>query len=64
MNKRKPARRRTAKKVFVGHVQFEAVGVRVTASSKREARQKILIKVGRMCPLRLLDRNNFYVDEH
>jgi hypothetical protein len=49
-------------KTYYAHVQFEAVEVRVSAKDMRQARKKVLTKVGKMKPRRLLDRHNFFVE--
>jgi hypothetical protein len=49
-------------KTYTAHVQFEAIGLRVTAKNTREAKKKIRAKVAKLRPLRLLDRNNLFIE--
>lgn len=49
-------------KTYNAHVQFEAIGLRVTAKNAREARKKIFAKIAKLRPVRLLDRNNLFID--
>lgn len=48
-------------KSYEGHVQFEAVGVRVKASNFREAKKKIREQALKQKPK--IDKGNFFVDE-
>jgi hypothetical protein len=50
-------------KTFEGHIQFEAIGIRVRAKNLTEAKKKIKAKVSKLKPLNLLDKKNSGVDE-
>lgn len=50
-------------KRYIVHVQFVAVGVKVTAKNSREAKKKARVKVAKMRPERMIDGHNLFADE-
>lgn len=49
-------------KTYNAHIQFVAFGLTVKAKNAREAKKKILAKVAKLRPVRLLDRNSLFID--
>lgn len=49
-------------KTYTAHVQFNAIGITVRALSAKSARKRIRRKIASRNILRLIDRQNFFVE--
>lgn len=48
-------------KTYNAHIQFDSLGITVKAKNARDAKRKILAKVAKLKPVRLVDRQNLWI---